>query len=288
MYDLRFVNLGITIKHMVNHIDVFGYRIAFYGIIIGIGMLLGVTLAAWDAKDRGLGEDAIYDIVFPVILIGIIGARAYYVFFQWDAYKDNPIEILNIRGGGLAIYGGVIAGLTTMYVMCRRKKLFFPDVADSFMLALLTGQILGRWGNFFNCEAFGRYTESLFAMRIRKSIVNPLMIDDELLKHVIMENGAEYIQVHPTFLYESCWNLCLLLFLLWYRKKKRFRGEIFLIYLAGYGLGRMIIEGLRTDSLLVPGTSFAVSQLIAGACFVAASALIVIIRRKCGKKEEKA
>ena len=284
MYDLKFVNLGITIQHMVNHIDVFGFRIAFYGIIIGIGMLLGVTLAAWDAEDRGLGEDAIYDIVFPVILIGIAGARAYYVFFQWDAYKDNLLEIFNLRAGGLAIYGGVIAGLTTMYVMCRRKKLSFPDVADSVMLALLTGQILGRWGNFFNCEAFGRYTESFLAMRIRRAIVNPIMIDQELLNHLIVENGTEYIQVHPTFLYESCWNLCLLLFLLWYRKKKRFNGEIFLLYLAGYGLGRMIIEGLRTDSLLVPGTGLAVSQLLAGACFVVATGLLVLIRGNIKKR----
>ena len=166
MYDLKFVNLGITIEHMVSSVNVFGFRIAFYGIIIGIGMLLGIMLAAWDAEDRGLGEDVIYDHVFWVIVIGIMGARLYYVFFQWDAYKDDLLQILNLRAGGLAIYGGVIAGLITLYVLCRRKKLSFLDVADSLILAVLVGQILGRWGNFFNCEAFGRYTESLFAMRI--------------------------------------------------------------------------------------------------------------------------
>ena len=259
MYDLKFVNLGITIEHMVSSVNVFGFRIAFYGIIIGIGMLLGIMLAAWDAEDRGLGEDVIYDHVFWVIVIGIMGARLYYVFFQWDAYKDDLLQILNLRAGGLAIYGGVIAGITTLYVLCRRKKLSFLDVADSLILAVLVGQILGRWGNFFNCEAFGRYTESLFAMRIRKAIVNPIMIDAELLEHIIIENGTEYIQVHPTFLYESFWNFCLLMFLLWYRKRKKFTGEIFLLYLCGYGLGRCIIAGLRTDSLLIPGTGIAVS-----------------------------
>ena len=288
MYDLKFVNLGITIEHMVSSVNVFGFRIAFYGIIIGIGMLLGIMLAAWDAEDRGLGEDVIYDHVFWVIVIGIMGARLYYVFFQWDAYKDDLLQILNLRAGGLAIYGGVIAGLTTMYVLCRRKKLSFLDVADSLMLAVLVGQILGRWGNFFNCEAFGRYTESLFAMRIRKAIVNPIMIDAELLEHIIIENGTEYIQVHPTFLYESFWNFCLLMFLLWYRKRKKFTGEIFLLYLCGYGLGRCIIEGLRTDSLLIPGTGIAVSQLLAGTCFVVSLFLILLGRKRAVLKPAEA
>ena len=288
MYDLKFVNLGITIEHMVSSVNVFGFRIAFYGIIIGIGMLLGIMLAAWDAEDRGLGEDVIYDNIFWVIVIGIMGARLYYVFFQWDAYKDDLLQILNLRAGGLAIYGGVIAGITTLYVLCRRKKLSFLDVADSIMLAVLVGQILGRWGNFFNCEAFGRYTESLFAMRIRKAIVNPIMIDAELLEHIIIENGTEYIQVHPTFLYESFWNFCLLMFLLWYRKRKKFTGEIFLLYLCGYGLGRCIIEGLRTDSLLIPGTGIAVSQLLAGTCFVVSLFLILLGRKRAVLKPAEA
>ena len=288
MYDLKFVNLGITIEHMVSSVTVFGFRIAFYGIIIGIGMLLGIMLAAWDAEDRGLGEDVIYDHVFWVIVIGIMGARLYYVFFQWDAYKDDLLQILNLRAGGLAIYGGVIAGLITLYVLCRRKKLSFLDVADSLILAVLVGQILGRWGNFFNCEAFGRYTESLFAMRIRKAIVNPIMIDAELLEHIIIENGTEYIQVHPTFLYESFWNFCLLMFLLWYRKRKKFTGEIFLMYLCGYGLGRCIIEGLRTDSLLIPGTGIAVSQLLAGTCFVVSLFLILLGRKRAVLKPAEA
>ena len=288
MYDLKFVNLGITIEHMVSSVTVFGFRIAFYGIIIGIGMLLGIMLAAWDAEDRGLGEDVIYDHVFWVIVIGIMGARLYYVFFQWDAYKDDLLQILNLRAGGLAIYGGVIAGLITLYVLCRRKKLSFLDVADSLILAVLVGQILGRWGNFFNCEAFGRYTESLFAMRIRKAIVNPIMIDAELLEHLIIENGTEYIQVHPTFLYESFWNFCLLMFLLWYRKRKKFTGEIFLLYLCGYGLGRCIIEGLRTDSLMIPGTGIAVSQLLAGTCFVVSLFLILLGRKRAVLKPAEA
>ena len=278
-YDLRFVHLGITIEHLQNHITIFGFSIAFYGIIIGIGMLLGITLAARDAEKRGIGEDTIYDFALLGIVFGVIGARLYYVFFQWDNYRGNLFEILNLRAGGLAIYGGVIGGILSLMVYCKRKKQNFLNLADSLILGVLVGQILGRWGNFFNAEAFGRYTDSLFAMQLRRDIVNPIMINSALLQHLVRVNGVDYIQVHPTFLYESVWNLCLLLFLLWYRPKKRFTGEIFFLYLGGYGLGRVWIEGLRTDSLLVPGTGIAVSQALAGLCVLVALLCILAGRR---------
>ena len=278
-YDLRFVHLGITIEHLQNHITIFGFSIAFYGIIIGIGMLLGITLAARDAERRGIGEDTVYDFALLGIVFGVIGARLYYVFFQWDNYRGNLLEILNLRAGGLAIYGGVIGGILSLMVYCRRKKQNFLNLADSLILGVLVGQILGRWGNFFNAEAFGRYTDSLFAMQLRRDIVNPIMINSALLQHLVRVNGVDYIQVHPTFLYESVWNLCLLLFLLWYRPKKRFTGEMFFLYLGGYGLGRVWIEGLRTDSLLVPGTGIAVSQALAGVCVLVALLCILAGRR---------
>ena len=278
-YDLRFVHLGITIEHLQNHITIFGFSIAFYGIIIGIGMLLGITLAARDAEQRGIGEDTIYDFALLGIVFGVIGARLYYVFFRWDNYRGNLFEILNLRAGGLAIYGGVIGGILSLMFYCKRKKQNFLNLADSLILGVLVGQILGRWGNFFNAEAFGRYTDSLFAMQLRRDIVNPIMIDSALLQHLVRVNGVDYIQVHPTFLYESVWNLCLLLFLLWYRPKKRFTGEIFFLYLGGYGLGRVWIEGLRTDSLLVPGTGIAVSQALAGLCVLVALLCILAGRR---------
>lgn len=278
-YDLRFVHLGITIEHLQNHITIFGFSIAFYGIIIGIGMLLGITLAARDAERRGIGEDTVYDFALLGIVCGVIGARLYYVFFRWDNYRGNLLEILNLRAGGLAIYGGVIGGILSLMVYCRRKKQNFLNLADSLILGVLVGQILGRWGNFFNAEAFGRYTDSLFAMQLRRDIVNPIMINSALLQHLVRVNGVDYIQVHPTFLYESVWNLCLLLFLLWYRPKKRFTGEMFFLYLGGYGLGRVWIEGLRTDSLLLPGTGIAVSQALAGACVLVALLCILAGRR---------
>ena len=258
--DISFVHLGITIENLKNQISVFGFSIAYYGIIIGIGMLTGIWVAQNDAKRRGQDPDIYLDFALYGIIFAIIGARLYYVIFEWDMYKDNLLQIFNLRAGGLAIYGGVIGAVLTLIVFTRKRMVSFFSMADSGVLGLITGQIIGRWGNFFNCEAFGGYTDSLLAMRIKRSLVNENMLNGDVLTHLIVENGVEYIQVHPTLLYESLWNLGLLMFMLWYRKRKKFDGEMLWIYLVGYGLGRFWIEGLRTDQLILFGTGIAVSQ----------------------------
>ena len=260
--DIRFVHLGITIEHLKSSISVFGFRIAFYGIIIGIGMLAGLWIAQSDAKRRGQDPELYLDFALYAIICSIIGARLYYVIFEWDYYKNNLLQIFNLRAGGLAIYGGVIAGTITMIVYTRMKKVSFFSMADTGVLGLVTGQIIGRWGNFFNCEAFGGYTDSLLAMRIRRALVNDNMLNADVLNHRIVENGVEYIQVHPTFFYESCWNLCLLLFMLWFRRYKKYDGQMLWIYLFGYGIGRFWIESLRTDQLILFGTGLPVSQAL--------------------------
>ena len=278
--DVSFPHLGIYIKHLVNHIDIFGFRIAFYGIIIALGMLAGINMACADAKRRGQNPEVYLDFAMYAIIFSIIGARTYYVIFEWDMYKNDLLQIFNLRGGGLAIYGGVIAAVITLIVFTKVRKQSFFSMADSGVLGLILGQIIGRWGNFFNAEAFGGYTDSLFALRYRLDIVGTGMLNNDVLSHVMETDGVKYIQVHPTFLYESCWNLVLLIFMLWYRKRKKFDGEVFFIYLGGYGLGRMIIEGLRTDSLLLPHTNIAVSQLLAGICFVVSIICIIIGRKR--------
>ena len=284
--DLSFVHLGITIEHMRNSVSIFGFRVTFYGIIIGLGMLAGMWIAMEDAKRRGQDPDLYLDFALYAIIFSIIGARLYYVIFDWQLYKDNPIQILNLRAGGLAIYGGVIGAVLTLIVYTRVKKQSFLSMADTGVLGLITGQIIGRWGNFFNCEAFGGYTDNLLAMRIKASIVNPSMISKELWDMRIVENGVEYIQVHPTFFYESMWNLGVLLFLLWFRKRKKFTGEMMWLYFLGYGLGRVWIEGLRTDQLKLPGTGIAVSQLLS-AVLVLVSAGVIIWKRCNMAKEQK-
>ena len=282
--DISFVHLGITIEHLRNSISIGGFEIAYYGIIIGCGMLAGIYMAQRDARRRGQNPEIYLDFALYALIFSIIGARLYYVIFNWDLYKNDPIQIFNLRGGGLAIYGGIIGAVLTLIVFSRIKKTSFFSMADSGCIGLVTGQIIGRWGNFFNCEAFGGYTENLLAMRIRRSLVNENMISQDLLNHLIVENGVEYIQVHPTFLYESLWNLGLLLFMLWYRKRKKFDGEMLWIYLFGYGLGRAWIEGLRTDQLLIPGTGMAVSQILSLVLVTAAACAIIWNRRRITKE----
>ncbi|KEZ90250.1 MULTISPECIES: prolipoprotein diacylglyceryl transferase [Clostridia] len=284
--DISFVHLGITIDHLQNSISIFGFRIAFYGIIIGFGILAGLWVATRDAKRRGQDPDIYLDFVLYAIIISIMGARIYYVLFDWDNYKDDLLQILNLRAGGLAIYGGVIGAVITLTVYARVKKLSFFSLADTGCLGLITGQIIGRWGNFFNCEAFGGYTDSLFAMRIRRALVNENMISRELLNHLIVKDGVEFIQVHPTFLYESVWNLCVLAFMLWYRKRKRFDGEMLFIYLLGYGLGRVWIEGLRTDQLIFFSTGIPVSQALS-LILVVISTLVLFCKHRQIRKKSK-
>ena len=284
--DISFVHLGITIENLKNQISVFGFSIAYYRIIIGIGMLTGIWVAQNDAKRRGQDPDIYLDFALYGIIFAIIGARLYYVIFEWDMYKDNLLQIFNLRAGGLAIYGGVIGAVLTLIVFTRKRKVSFFSMADSGVLGLITGQIIGRWGNFFNCEAFGGYTDSLLAMRIKRSLVNENMLNGDVLNHLIVENGVEYIQVHPTFLYESLWNLGLLMFMLWYRKRKKFDGEMLWIYLVGYGLGRFWIEGLRTDQLILFGTGIAVSQGLSLILVLASVGVLIYHYRRLFKRQK--
>lgn len=284
IYDISFVHLGITIEKLKNSIDVFGFRIAYYGIIIAFGMLLGMWVASNDAKRRGQNPDLYMDFAMYAIIFSILGARIYYVIFSWDLYKNDIWQIFNIRGGGLAIYGAVIGAALTLLVYTKVKKESFLSMADTGVLGLITGQIIGRFGNFFNAEAFGSYTDNLFAMQIRKDIVSANMLGGDVLSHLVQVQGVDYIQVHPTFLYESMWNLMVLIFMLWYRKYKKFDGEIFFIYLLGYGLGRVWIEGLRTDSLMFFGTGIAVSQALALLCIILALIGIYRGRKRVGHR----
>ncbi len=260
--DIRFPNLGLELDSVGTGITVFGFEITFYGIIIALGMVMGFLIVEWQAKRTGQDKDLYLDFALYAIVLSVIGARLYYVIFSWSEYKDNLIQIFNIRGGGLAIYGGVLAAILTAFVYTKIKKISFLLLLDTACAGLVTGQIIGRWGNFFNREAFGGYTDNLFAMQLKKTQVQAGNITSDILNHVVNVDQIEYIQVHPTFLYESLWNIGLLIILLLYTKRKKYDGEIVLLYLLGYGLGRMWIESLRTDQLLIWGTGLAVSQML--------------------------
>lgn len=281
-WDIAFPNLGIYLKNVPKSFEVFGFTIALYGICIGIGILAGILMAVHEAKVSGQDPDVYWDFAIYAVIFSIIGARLYYVIFSWDKYKDNLLSIFNLRNGGLAIYGGVIAAFLTLFIFTGIKKKNFFQMGDTGVLGLILGQIIGRWGNFANRECFGQYTDSLFAMRLPVVAVRSNEITVEMADHVT--EGINYIQVHPTFLYESFGNLIILILMLLYKKKKKFHGEMCLFYLGGYGILRFFVEGLRTDQLLIPGTTLAVSQLLGLAMFILAVITDIVVRIRLKKK----
>lgn len=260
---ISFPMLGDMRLNPPSYFMLFGHPVYFYGVLIGLGFLLGIAFCAKRAKRFGLKEDDLYDVMIWLIPCSILGARAYYVLFQLGYYLQHPDELFAIRNGGLAIYGGVIAGVLAAYYVCRRKKIPFPAMLDCLCFGLLIGQIIGRWGNFLNREAFGAETEIFCRMGLTDA------------------NGTT-IYVHPTFLYESLWNLGVLLFLLWFENagKRRFDGHCISLYFLLYGLGRLWIEGLRTDSLYLGGTGIRISQALSLVLVLASLALLIYKHRQ--------
>ena len=228
--EINFPNLGIYLDHVGKNISIFGFSIAYYGIVIVTGMMIAIWIAQREAKRTGQNPEQYLDLAMIGIAAGILGARIYYVIFAWDYYKDDLLSIFNIRQGGLAIYGGIIGGAITLLVVAKRKKIPAPVLLDVAGMGVIIGQLMGRWGNFMNREAHGAVT-------------------DTFLKMGLQDASGVVTYYHPTFLYESVWNLTGFVVLHFLSKKRKFDGQMFLAYLAWYGAGRMVIEGLRTDSL---------------------------------------
>ena len=246
---ISFPSLGISVNPP-RSISLGPMNIYFYGIIIACGLVLAVLYCMNRSKEFGIKEDDILDGVLWVTPFAICCARAYYCIFAWHEYAADPISVLYIWNGGLAIYGGVIGALIGVSVLCKLKKIKLPAMLDLVLLGFLIGQSIGRWGNFMNREAFGAPTESFFRMGLYNTLT------------------AQTEYYHPTFLYESVWNLCGFVLLHFLSRRRKYDGQIALCYAAWYGLGRCIIEGLRMDSLY--WGSFRVSQVLAGVSCVAA------------------
>ena len=279
MPEIWFPNLGIEIDHLSRTaFTVFGQDIYWYGIFIGLGVILGVLLALHEAKRTGQNPDTYLDFIIYAMIIAIIGARLYYVIFSWDFYSQHPEKIFAIREGGLAIYGGIIGGVLTAIVYSHLKKKSFWVMADTMAPSLILGQMLGRWGNFFNKEAFGGYTDNLFAMRYQLSQVRASDVTTDILQNLVTVNGVDYIQVHPTFLYESMWSLCVFIILLILQRKKKFDGQVCATYFFGYALGRVWIEGLRTDQLCIGNVP--VSQALSAVLIIASVVLYFYCKKK--------
>lgn len=282
-YSIAFPHLGITIEHLDKSFSIFGFPVAYYGLLIGIGIFAGIFMAVREAKVTGQNVEDYYDFALYAVIFSIIGARIYYVIFAWDSYKNDLLQIFNLRAGGMAIYGGIIAAVITLIVFAKKKKLSIGLMLDTGGLGLVLGQIIGRWGNFVNREAFGGYTDGLLAMQLKMSEVYSAYITDDIAQHIQTINGVDYIQVHPTFLYESLWNIGVLIFLILFKKHKKFNGEVFCFYLILYGVGRSWIEGLRTDQLKVG--DIAVSQVLSILLVVGVSIFVIWKHMKLKKEK---
>lgn len=296
-HEIRFPHLGILLKSVGDGFTIGGFEIKYYGIMIAMGFLFGLLVAYYAAKHtENFDPEMVFDYVICMVIPAIAGARLYYVVFSWDYYKDHLNEIIQIRNGGLAIYGGIFAAVLTLYIFCKVRKVSMLKFGDILIKGLLVGQILGRWGNFFNREAFGRYTDGLFAMQIPTDFFMEHGRLSEIIESglydqaVFQETGGKiytFIQVHPTFLYEALWNLAVLLIIIWFTKRKKNDGELIALYAIGYGAGRFWIEGLRTDSLMLGNTGIRISQMVAAVMVVAGVAFFIYRRRNLKKCKEK-
>ncbi len=286
--EIRFPNLGIEIEHLSNvALNIFTLPLYWYGVIIALGVIGGYFAGTGVARREGAKIEPYTDFLFYALIFSIIGARLYYVVFSWDTYKNDLLSIFAFREGGLAIYGGIIGAIVTAVVYTRIKKMHFLRFADLGIVGLPMGQAIGRWGNFFNREVFGGYTNNLFAMAYRLDTVSPENVTPDIRANLVEYMGSQYIQVHPTFLYESLWNFGIVLFIVLYSKHRKFDGENLCWYLFLYGIGRFWIEGIRTDQLPLFGTGLAVSQVLSG-ILVLVTGVIIVYKRfiKPGKLAE--
>ncbi len=282
MTYISFPGLGIDRFHINSTaFSIFGLEIAWYGIIICFGLILGVLYSIFRAKkNEGIKTDTVIDLAFFLVIFGVIGARLYYIIFKFGDYirtkADGSFDLgktllamINIREGGLAIYGALIAGFLTILVFSKVKKIRFLKILDFVSPAVMIGQIIGRWGNFVNMEAHG--TETTLPWRMGLHVSN--FSDPSIAGSMTSD-----IYVHPTFLYESLWNLVGFLIINAIYKKKKFDGQIFFMYIAWYGLGRAFIEGLRTDSLMLGVVR--VSQLVGAITFIVGLSFLIIFAQK--------
>lgn len=261
MNHISFPGLGIGPFTVRESFELFGLTIHFYGLIIAIGILVAFLFCSRLMKKEGLSQDVPLDLILFGLPSALICARLYYVIFEWESYKDAPLDVFKIWEGGIAIYGAIIGACLSTYIYCKARKLSLGTIFDIGAFGLLIGQIFGRWGNFVNAEAYGGITNLPWRM-------------------YLMDVG---ICVHPTFLYESLWNIGVFVVLLLRRKYLKFPGENFISYLALYGLGRCMIEGLRSDSLYFG--PFRVSQIVALLCFIGGIVFIIYKRQKLKKEQ---
>ena len=274
---------GLGLDFEVNRVafSIGDLPVYWYGILIALGFILAILYVSRRAREFGVDADRMLDVILGGAIGGIVGARAYYVILQWDYYGQNLSQIFNTRSGGMAIYGGLIGGVLIGLLMCKIRRVKFMPALDLVVGGFLIGQGIGRWGNFVNIEAFGANTSLPWGMS--SSVITDYLTQHEAELEAIGMDIDPNMPVHPTFLYESLGCLLGFAFIAWYTRRRKFDGELTLLYMMWYGAGRAVIEGLRTDSLMIPGTSLRASQVLAAAMAVVA-AIIWIVKTSKVKK----
>ena len=281
--SVRFPNLGLEFEYVPVSVRVFGFEITFFGILLAIVMLLGMAFVVLEAKRKKQDVNLYLGMMISGLAGGFIGARFFYVLLSWSVYKTDIMKVFDTRSGGMVFYGGLLGGVLASAVFCHMKKAAFMEMADIAVKGLLIGQIIGRWGNFFNRESFGEYTSNALTMQLLLSNVRAGEVTPWMRENLVTIDNVSYIQATPLFLYESIWCLLLLLLLFVWNRRKLFAGEIFMRYLAGYGFGRFFIEWIRTDKMFLPGTDIAINQAISAGLFLVFT-VVVIIKRIMAKK----
>ena len=252
--SIRFPGLKLVLDYVPKSFEIFGFEITIYGVLIAVGMLLGIFFVVLEARRNHEDPDGYLDLTIITLIAGVIGARLLYAAFSWSLYKNDPGQILNVRSGGMLFYGGLLGGVLSGAVYCRLRKKPFWKMADLACMGILIGQIIGKWGSFFNRESFGEYADNIFSMQIPLTAVRAGEVTTAMRENLQTADGLSWIIAQPLFLYESLWCLLVFLMLMMHLRKRVFQGEIFLRYLAGYGLGRAVIQWFRTDKVYFPGT----------------------------------
>ena len=273
---INFPNLHIHWGNVGRKVELFGVETTYFGILLGVAILIGIVLTMWLAHRSGQEAEEYLNLSVFVVIAGIIGASLYYVLFGFEQFKGHWTKIFNLRSGGLAFYGALIAGVIAVIVYCKRQGLIVWKVLDTIVPALLIGQILGKLGNFFNREAFGEYTDGLFAMQLPIDSVRAVDVTEKMRQNVEKIDGVNMIQVSPSFLYEIILCLLILIGLLIYRRFEVYKGEIFLLYIISYGAGRFFVEMGRVDKLRTLIFKLPVSQVVAVISVIIAMILLAV------------
>lgn len=272
---ILFPNLGITFKHIGTGVSIFCFEIPAFGILLGLSLLLGLVCTLWEVYNTRQTIDEYLNLSILVIVASVLGARLYHVIFTWEHYRESIWEVLFFRNGGIEFYGALIGGVLVIQLYAMAQKASTGKILDTCCLGLAAGQVLGSWGFFFSRERFGDYTDRLFAMQIPLDSVSFSSVTEDMRSHIEVVDGIRYIQVEPLFLAGFLWSMVVFAIVFLYRYRKKFEGELFLVYLLTYSLGRFLLEGARADALMIRGTDWKICQITAVLMIVLSTGIIL-------------